>query len=467
MLTKQVLGTPLDAVGVFGDARRHVAEVYGADHALFSVHGSSGANWVVLRMLALEDPRSLVLVGRNSHHSVINALKAFGLDYRFVPVGYDVEFEALRPPSPADVRAALARHPSARAVVLGTPTYEGLAAHTDAIAEAVHEHSREAILVVDEAWGAHLPFHPALPVPALWSGADVCVQSTHKLAGSLQQSGVLLWRDGRVDSALLERANAEYATTSPSFHLIASADAAIRALAVDGHDALGRAIRFTTALKTMIRERLPAVGLLDDKVRAGGSAATVAGIDPIKATLSLSRFDVSGFEVADALRQRGVVVEKAGPNTVTLIATFRLSPEAVWDTLAALVDVLEPQALPGDTRTPALEDPFDTLDDAPLVPPYLAARHAKRDSVEVAFGDAAGRVAAEPVEVYPPGIPVVLEGFRVSEAALRYLRAVVEAGGSVVARDPGLRSLRVFPQRFAHSELSNRSPRLPGAKEDV
>jgi arginine decarboxylase len=124
-----------------------------------------------------------VLVARNIHHSVINALKAFGVDFRFLPTPDEPRFEALMPPSVEQVRLGLARYPEALAVLYTSPTFEGRAAHTAAIADAVHATSEHAMVIVDEAWGGHLDFHPELPRSAMAAGADVCVRSTHKLAG--------------------------------------------------------------------------------------------------------------------------------------------------------------------------------------------------------------------------------------------------------------------------------------------
>ena len=106
---------------------------------MFSVHGTSGSNWIVLRMLALERQDALVLVARNIHHSIINGLKAFGLDFRFLPTPYEPRFEALLPPSVEEIIEGLRRYPEALAVIFTSPTYEGLAANTREIAEAVHD----------------------------------------------------------------------------------------------------------------------------------------------------------------------------------------------------------------------------------------------------------------------------------------------------------------------------------------
>ena len=157
---------------------------------MFSVHGSSGSNWIVLRMLALERSDALVLVARNIHHSVINALKAFGLDFRFLPTPYEPRFEALLPPSVDEVLDGARALPRGARGPLHDPTYEGLAANTRAIVR------RRPRGVATTRWSSSTrrgagtcTSTPTCPRARWTAGADVCVQSTHKLAGGLQQTG--------------------------------------------------------------------------------------------------------------------------------------------------------------------------------------------------------------------------------------------------------------------------------------
>jgi arginine decarboxylase len=437
-------GTLVDHTGVFGEAERFAAAAQGADRTMFSVHGSSGSNWVVLRALALERQDAQVLVARSIHHSIINALKAYGLDFRFLPTPYEPRYEALLPPSVEQVADGLRRVPEALAVLYTSPTYEGLCADTRGIASCVHAMSPAAMVIVDEAWGGHLAFHPSLPEHAMAAGADVCVQSTHKLAGGLQQTGLLHWREGRVDSELMEEAYREYVTTSPSYHLLASADAAVRTLAAVGEEALGRAIRLAESLKDGLRAALPDLDWMDDASWLASVRAHAPAWDLVKTTIGLSRYSLSGYEVARALVDRGIVIEKAGTQTITLIATFQLAESAVDDTVAALVEILSGCVLEGAARQPMAANPFAAIDDRPVMHPYWARRYAKSIGHELPLRAAIGKVAAEEVEVYPPGIPVILEGFRVSADAVEYLLEARDKGGSIVARDTSLATLRVL-----------------------
>ena len=300
------------------------------------------------------------------------------------------------------------------------------------------------MVIVDEAWGGHLAFHPDLPESAMHAGADVCVQSTHKLAGGLQQTGLIHWREGRVDSELMEEAFREYVTTSPSYHLLASADAASRSLAATGRVALDACLDRMARFAALVRERLPRLEHLGEAPWREDFADHVGGLDATRLTVALSGYDVAGFAVAQSLVDRGIVIEKAGINTLTFIATFQLEEAAVPETVAALEAVLAGRELPGDERKPVLSNPFSAVDDRPVMHPYHARRYAKSIGRAVPLAEAVGSVSAESVEVYPPGVPVVLEGFRVSQAAVDYLLETRAQGGTIVARDTALETLRVL-----------------------
>ena len=387
-------GTLVDHTGIFAEAEAFAAAAQGADRTMFSVHGSSGSNWIVLRTLALERSDALVLVARNIHHSVINAIKAFGLDFRFIPTPYEPRFEAVLPPSVDDVLDALTRYPEALAVLYTSPTYEGLAANTRAIVRAVHAASDHAMVIVDEAWGGHLRFHPDLPESAMGAGADICVQSTHKLAGGLQQTGLIHWKTARVDSELMEEAYREYVTTSPSYHLLASADAAVRTLAARGEDELGRAIERTRGAQGgAARARSPTSTAWTTPRGSRATATASAAATSSRRRVGLSRYDLSGYDVAQALVERGIVIEKAGLHTITLITTFQLGPDAVPETVDALHDILAGHCLPGDAREPMPTNPFSAIDDRPGDPPLPGAplREVDRPRGRAARGDRQGR----------------------------------------------------------------------------
>ena len=197
-------------------------------------------------------------------------------------------------------------------------------------------------------------------------------------------------------------------------------------------------------LKEALHARVPDLDRMDDPAWIASHGDRIGGCDLVKTTVGLSRYDLSGYDVAQALVERGIVIEKAGLHTITLITTFQLGPDAVPETVEALHDILAGHCLPGDAREPMPTNPFSAIDDRPVIHPYLARRYAKSIGHEVALREAIGKVAAEEVEVYPPGIPVILEGFRVSADAVEYLVEARDKGGSIVARDTSLATLRVL-----------------------
>ncbi|QIP84665.1 decarboxylase [Streptomyces sp. Tu 2975] len=442
------LGNLLQHSGHFRTAEEFAAKAYCADRTFLSPHGSTGANAIVLRMLALERRDALVLVARNVHHSIINALKMFSIDFRFLPnPRYDAHFDAILPPKMQDVRDGLNRYPETLAVIYTSPTYEGLGADTMGIIHDIRENKdfRNVIVAVDEAWGGHLPFFPSyvhLPKAAMEEGADIAVQSTHKMAGSLQQGALLHWHSGRVNDAIMEEAYREYVTTSPSYHLLGSVDAALRLLDERGPRYLGISIELSESLRAGLAQNLPRLEILrltDDESLFDYSCI---GIDPTKTTLGLSAYDVSGFELAQTLADNGVIVERAGLNSVVLVTTFQLHDGAVDRAVNAITNALRGKEIKGTKRL--LDNPFSAAGNWQKMRPYEVVRYANYLSQEVPLSDAVGSIAAESVELYPPGVPILLEGYEVTREAIDYLRGALNEKAHLVARDSNLGTLRVL-----------------------
>ena len=184
--------------------------------------------------------------------------------------------------------------------------------------------------------------------------------------------------------------------------------------------------------------------MLDDPAWLTRMTDHVEGTDLVKTTVGLARYELSGYDVAQALIERGIVVEKAGVNTLTLITTFQLRPRPWTRRSRRSSTILGPRVRPDGARRRPPANPFRAMDDRPVMHPYAARRYAKSVGREVPIRDAVGHVAAESVEVYPPGVPLILEGFRVSTDAVDYLLAARDEGGSIVARDTSLTTLRVL-----------------------
>lgn len=443
-------GSLLHHTGAFARTEHLLAQVHGADRAFPTPEGSSGGNRILIWALARRDPQGFVLVDRNAHKSIISALVTTGLPFAFLPPNQHApRFDCGLPPTPESIAQALKRHQRVSAVVLTSPTYSGVLADLHRIVEITRHLAPEAVIHVDSAWGAHLPFHDDLEKDtAMAAGADASVISTHKQAGSLQQGAVLIWNEERLPSRLVHRAIHDQVTTSPSCLIVASIDAATRSLVASPEkvsDVVARAKR----VKRLLVEMLDRPEFLDDHLQ-GEHHGRYLRVDPTKVSLALSSYDISGFDLARELERRSIVVEKASPNAILLLATFRLTERDVDTTATTIAEILSAKLRPREWRKPMLEDPFGALNSEPVVPPADVARYAERCSSIVSLDEAVGRVGAERIETYPPGIPVVLEGFVVTRAAANYLRSVRDAGGRITGGDPGMELVRVIePGRLA------------------
>jgi arginine decarboxylase len=419
----------------FAEAQRLAAEAWGARRTWFLVNGASQGNHVALMTLAHRGAE--VVVQRNAHSSTVDALVLSGLRPAFVAPELDPQLHIAHCMTPDALDRALASHPEAVGATVVSPTYFGAVADVAALAEVAHR--RDVPLIVDEAWGAHLAFHPALPEHALALGADLVVSSIHKIVGSLTQSAMVhLGHGGLIDEDVVDRCVTVLESTSPNAVLSASLDSARRAAAVDGEALLGETLRGLEATRGAVCE-VPGLDVLDSRL-AGRSG--VFAYDPLRLAIDVRGTRTSGYELARRLRENDDVhVELAGENV--LVAVFGMGERVAASgerLVAALRRAVE--ALSVVERDPAAEafappPPWGEL--------AMTPREAFLGPQEVVpVEEAVGRVAAESLAAYPPGIPNVLPGERLSAETLEYIRQALAHGGSLRgASDRALRTLRV------------------------
>lgn len=418
----------------FQQAQLLAAEAWGARRTWFLVNGASQGNHSAC--LALAHGGKRVVVQRNVHSSVIDGLVLSGLRPAFVSPQLDAELGIAHGLAPDSLAAALDANPEAVAAMVVSPTYFGACADVAAMAEAAH--ARGVPLVVDEAWGAHLRFHDSLPPDALSCGADLVISSTHKIVGSLTQAAMLhLGHGGRIDPAVVDRCVSVVETTSPSGLLSGSLDAARRLAAVRGGELLGETLAGLAATREAIAA-IPGLAVLDESMvgRPG-----IAGWDPLRLSIDVRGTGSTGYRLAKtAFALSGIDLELHSENVV--VAVFGMG---------------EPTARTGERLAAALRDAVGRLEAEPgppqshLAPPppwgelAMTPREAFLGPQEVIpFEAAAGRVAAEGLAAYPPGIPNVLPGERLTAETLDYIRESVAHGGFVRGgSDRALRTLRV------------------------
>lgn len=417
----------------FQRAQQLAAAAWGARRTWFLVNGASQGNHTAC--LALAHAGERVVVQRNVHSSVVDGLVLSGLRPTFVAPELDPELGIAHGLTPDSLAAGLAATPDAVAALVVSPTYFGACADIAGLAAVAHRHG--VPLVVDEAWGAHLRFHPELPADALSCGADLVVSSTHKIVGSLTQAAMLhLGTGDRIDPAVVDRCVSLVETTSPSALLGGSLDAARRQAAVHGTELLTETLAALAGTRAAVAA-IPGLAVLDASMvgRAG-----IAGWDPLRLAIDVRGAGITGYRLAQELfRSHRVDLELASDNVV--VAIFGLGEPAApagERLVAALREVAAGPAESGRARG-ALAPP----------PPWgelvLTPREAFLGPQEVVpIEAAAGRVAAEGLAAYPPGIPNVLPGERLTAATLDYVRDVVAHGGFVRGgSDRALRTVRV------------------------
>ncbi|GIH16475.1 aminotransferase class I/II-fold pyridoxal phosphate-dependent enzyme [Rugosimonospora africana] len=417
-----------------GLAEALMAEAVGARHALFSTCGSSLS--VKSAMLAVAGPGDRLIVDRNTHKSVIYGIILAGIEPIWIGPGWDADAQLPHPPGVAAIGRALDREPAAKGVLLVSPTGYGTCADLAAIARLCHE--RDRVLVVDEAWGAHLPFHPDLPRCAMHAGADLAVTSGYKMGGGLEQGSVYQLRGDRIDPAVLKLRADLLGTGSPSPAIHAALDGWRRQMVERGRELLGHALRLSRQARAGLDE-LPELAVAGrDLVGPGRSA----DFDPLQVVVDVSGAGVGGADAAGWLReQAGVEVGAVDHRRIVARLTYADSEQTVRQLLAGLRRLVNARsALPAAV-------PVDLPDPAELEPEVvMLPRDAFfGNSAMVPASQATGRVAAETITPYPPGIPAVVPGERISEAVLDYLRAGVATSAMRIpdAADPTLETMKV------------------------
>jgi lysine decarboxylase len=415
-------------------AQELMADAVHAEHTFFSTCGSSLS--VKAAMLAVAGPHEKLLIGRDAHKSVVSGLILSGIEPVWVEPRWDARLHLAHPPSAEEFERAFAAHPDAKGALITSPTPYGASADLRAVAEVCHR--RSAPLIVDEAWGAHLPFHPDLPSWAMDAGADVCVTSIHKMGSGLEQGSVFHLRGDLVPPKLLGMRADLLGTTSPSALIFAGLDGWRRQMALRGRELMGGALEWAAAVRAAVEE-IDGMHVNDREDFCGPGRAQ--GFDPLPVVIDLDGLGVTGFQAADWLREhRSVVAHLTDHRRIGMQITHGDDRETAGELLAALKDLA--RAAPGLDPAPRVE----VGSPAGLRMPQVAL---PRDAFfgpteDVPLDRAAGRVAAEMITPYPPGIPAVLPGERLAEPVLRYLRSGLDAGMYLPdPSDPALRTIRV------------------------
>ncbi|MEU6852179.1 ornithine decarboxylase [Actinacidiphila alni] len=420
--------------GVLAEAEALMADAVHADHTFFSTCGSSLS--VKAAMLAVAGPHEELLVSRDAHKAVVSGLILAGIRPIWVEPQWDPDRHLAHPPAPESFEAVFDAHPDARGALVTSPTPYGTTADLGAIVRIGH--ARDLPVIVDEAWGAHLPFHDGLPQWAMDAGADLCVTSVHKMGSGFEQGSVFHLQGERISPQTLAARADLLGTTSPSVLLYAGLDGWRRQMVEQGTELLDGAL----ALAGRIRKAIEEIDGLhvhgrDDFCGPGRAY----GMDPLQVFVDLTGLGLTGYQAADWLRDRHRV-------NLHVCDHRRISAQLTYaddaETTTRLLDALRDLARHADRFEPApaieIPSPAELRLEQVLLP-----RDAFFGPIETVPSErAAGRIAAEMLTPYPPGIPAALPGERLSPEVVAYLRSGVAAGMVVPdAADGTLATVRV------------------------
>ncbi|MGC2653311.1 MAG: ornithine decarboxylase [Mycobacterium sp.] len=413
-------------------AQELMADAVGASSTYFSTCGSSLSVRAAMMAVAGGADGGLLVV-RDSHKSVVSGLIFSGVQPRWIPPRWDTDHHLSHPPSPQQVSEAWDKYPDAAGALIVSPCPYGTCADISGIAEICHQRGKP--LIVDEAWGAHLPFHPDLPTWAMDAGADVCVVSAHKMGAGFEQSSVFHLQGNLVEHDRLWACADQLVTTSPNVMVYAALDGWRRQMVQHGHELFDAALDLASFVRTRLNQ-IPDVEVLEKQL-LGAEASH--DLDRLQVLLDVSATGTSGYQARDWLRRsRHLDVGLADHRRILATLSFAddgHSADRLVDSIAGWRSAAESFDRPAQIELPSAEDlQLDTV---------MLPRDAFFAAVEaVPAQKAAGRVAAEQITPYPPGIPVVVPGERLNDAVIEYLRSAVQAG--MVLPDPADRQLNTI-----------------------
>ena len=421
-----------------GEAETLAAMAWGADRSWFLVNGSSSGNHSF--MLGHVRPGDKVIIGRDAHRSMQTALVMSGA----VPISVaptilpDLHMNAGIDPDA--VARALEEHPDARLVVITSPNYHGISSDLRTICAIAHGHG--VPVFVDAAWGAHFGFHPAFGESAMAAGADAAIVSVHKTLSALSQGALLLANDDRLDLQRLGGAVRATQTTSRCLPILVSIDAARRQMASHGWELLCRTLALAGKAKELLGT-IPEIEVIDS-ARLG---ASVHAIDPTRLVIDTHRLGVSGGVIERILREEfGVAPEMSDAAGIVCLVTIGDTTASIESLVGAIQQVAARYPLvSGHGQTPVSRSVGNAILPSEQVMSPRDAYYAQTE--RVMFADAVGRTCAELIVPYPPGIPVLAPGERITADKVSYL--TTSSAGSLHcpgASDPTLTTVAVTIQ---------------------
>ena len=415
--------------GVIKQAQQLASQTFGADRTWFLVNGSTCG--IMAGILAVCGEGDKIILPRNIHQSAIAGLVLSGATPIFINPEYDAKARLAYNVTPDVVKQALIEHPDTKAVMMLHPTYQGICSNLKAIADITHQYNIP--LLVDEAHGAHFAFNDRLPPSALNLGADLTVQSTHKVLSAMTQASMLHIKGDRICPQRISKALGLVESTSPSYLLLASLDAARHQMATRGKELMAKTLELAIKARSQIAT-IPNLSILEPNLKSGCHY-----FDLTRLTIDVSQLGITGFEVDEILHQQlNVTCELPLLNHLTFIISLGNTPQDIQNLIQACKN------LPISPSPHLSISPSSHLPISP--PPSLSPRQAYFAPTEtIPIDKASDRMSGELICPYPPGIPLLMPGETITTEAIAYLQQIVAAGGTITGcNDSSLQTIQTL-----------------------
>ncbi|NMA48919.1 MAG: aminotransferase class V-fold PLP-dependent enzyme [Tissierellia bacterium] len=405
----------LEPRGIIEESQKYTAKVFGAKASLYGVNGSTGSIYIALA--SITKPGDKVLIQRNCHKSVYNALILNRIQPVYIYPNYNENHNVLTGLFPEDVDAALTENPEIKAVVITYPNYYGVCSDIKEIVKIVHKHGK--VLMVDEAHGPHMTFSDKLPISAIEGGADIVIHSTHKTLPSLTQTSMIHVGTDKIDLNKLRDRYQLYTTTSPSYLFTLSNELAVAYMdSEEGRARLDRSINLVN--KTIERlNKIPRVEVFtgdpdDTSIYEKDNTKILISIDGIR-----------GSTVKKLLRTDYNIRLEMADFYYALILTSLMNDEEEFEKVIEAITDIAAKTHYEEINWVNVKMPTPKIITRPS-----EAYYGKKE--QILLKDAIGRVSAAPIIPYPPGIPLIVPGEEITHEIYEHVLFLMDNGIEIV-----------------------------------
>ncbi|MBR6014267.1 MAG: aminotransferase class I/II-fold pyridoxal phosphate-dependent enzyme [Selenomonadaceae bacterium] len=402
------------------------AELFHADEVFFMINGTTSA--VQAMILSTLKEGDFVFVPRNSHRSVMAGIILAGAIPIFLPIEFSKELKIPLNLKIETLQQAIKNFPQAKALILTSPNYYGVAADLKKISEILHEN--KMLLLVDEAHGAHLNFCEQLPISAMDAGADLSAQSTHKILGSLTQTSMLLAKKDFIDLEKVRRAASLLQSTSPNYLLLASLDIARLQMAESGREKILSAVELSKKLRAEIN--------LIDGLKTFYKVKNFS-LDLTKVTVNTENLNLTGLEAEKILRHElKIQCELSDAENLLFLITYADNKEKISKLVNALKKL---SSYKKKSPLPTFKNYFsEKISVAEVSPREIFFSNCENIPLEKSVG----KICAEEITFYPPGIPILNPGEIITAEILDYIRENKKIGRRIIgASDVEMNTIKI------------------------